>query len=236
MAVASLPAGLDALAVVLARGGELPAGAEEAVAEAGGAVLVAGDGAEQAAAAAGRAVAVRVLVLRDRVRAAAGRLAARLAPAAGRGAADRAAGLGGRARPGAPAGRAARPAAAGRRRAASLVAGGPGVAAQLCRLDDRIVLPVQVPGPAVVTLAPGTGVIGPPLPGPAVVAPLGLPAGPGDQSGDADQPGAADPDVLAVIPPTRRRWTWPRRRMCSAAARAWRPGWTRGPPGPCSSC
>jgi electron transfer flavoprotein alpha subunit len=200
-AVASLPAGLDALAVVLARGGELPAGAAEAVTEAGGAVLVAGDGAEQAAAAAGRAAAARVWFCETGSGLRPGLLAARLAPALaavplivlpatadGRDLAPRLAA------------RLGRPLLAGAC-AASLVAGGPGVATQLCRLDDRIVLPVQVPGPAVVTLAPGTGIIGPPLPGPAVVAPLGLPAGPGDQPGDADQPGAADPHVLAVIPP-----------------------------------
>ena len=70
---------------------------------------------------------------------------------------------------------------------ASLVAGGAGVAAQLCRLDDRIVLPVQVAGPAVVTLAPGTGIIGPPPPGPAVVAPLGLPARPGTSPGQTSR-------------------------------------------------
>ena len=200
-AVASLPAGLDALAVVLARGGELPAGAAEAVTEAGGAVLVIGDGAEQAAGAACPAVARQAWFCETGAGLRPGGLAARLAPvlaavplvvlpatADGRDLAPRLAA------------RLGRPLLAGAC-AASLVAGGPGVAAQLCRLDDRIVLPVQVPGPAVVTLAPGTGIIGPPLPGPAVVAPLGLPAGPGDQPGDADQPGAADPHVLAVIPP-----------------------------------
>jgi electron transfer flavoprotein alpha subunit len=200
-AVAGLPAGLDALAVVLARVGELPAGAAEAVTEAGGAVLVAGDGAERAAEAAGRAVAARVWFCETGPGLQPGLLAARLAPvlaavplivlpatADGRDLAPRLAA------------RLGRPLLAGACEA-SLVAGGPGVAAQLCRLDDRIVLPVQVPGPAVVTLAPGTGVIGPPPPGPAVVAPLSLPAGPGDQHGGADHPGAADPRVLAVAYP-----------------------------------
>lgn len=214
---AGLPAGLDALAVVLARGGELPAGAAEAVTEAGGAVLVAGDGAEQAAAAAGRAVAMRVWFCETGPGLRPGLLAARLAPvlaavplivlpaiADGRDLAPRLAA------------RLGRPLLAGACQA-SLAAGGSGVAAQLCRLDDRIVLPVQVAGPAVVTLAPGTGIIGPPPPGPAVVAPLSLPgpadraepadqggrrpAGPGDQSWDAGQPWVADPRVLAVINP-----------------------------------
>jgi len=192
-----LPAGLDALAVVLARGGELPAGAAEAAAEAGGAVLVAGDGAEQAAEAAGRDAAARVWFCETGPGLQPGFLAARLAPvlaavplivlpatADGRDLAPRlAAQLG-------------RPLLAGAC-AASLAAGGSGVAAQLCRLDDRIVLPVQVAGPAVVTLAPGTGIIGPPPPGPAEVVRLSLPGG---QPG-ADQPWVADPRVLAVVSP-----------------------------------
>ena len=79
-AATGLPDGLDALAVVLARGGELPAGAAEAVTEAGGAVLVTGDGAEQAAEAAGRAVAARVWFCETGPGLRPGALAARLAP------------------------------------------------------------------------------------------------------------------------------------------------------------
>jgi electron transfer flavoprotein alpha subunit len=200
VALTSLPAGLDALAVVLARGGELPAGAAEAVTEAGGAVLVIGDGAEQAAGAACPAVARQAWFCETGAGLRPGGLAARLAPALaavplivlsatadGRDLAPRLAA------------RLGRPLLAGACEA-GLVAGGSGVAAQLCRLDDRIVLPVQVAGPAVVTLAPGTGIIGPPPPGPAVVAPLTLPAGPGDQPG-ADQPWLADARVLAVADP-----------------------------------
>lgn len=196
-----MPDGLDALAVVLARGGELPPGAAEAVTEAGGAVLVIGDGAEQAAGAACPAVARQAWFCETGAGLRPGGLAARLAPvlaavplvvlpatADGRDLAPRLAA------------RLGRPLLAGAC-AASLVAGGAGVAAQLCRLDDRIVLPVQVPGPAVVTLAPGTGIIGPPPPGPAVVARLSLPAGPGNEPGDADHPEGADPRVLAVDDP-----------------------------------
>jgi electron transfer flavoprotein alpha subunit len=196
-----LSAGLDAVAVVLARGGELPPGAAEAVTEAAGAVLVTGDGAGQAAEAAGRAMARQAWFCETGPGLRPGALAERLAPvlaavplvvlpatADGRDLAPRLAA------------RLGRPLLAGACEA-SLAAGGSGVTARLCRLDDRIVLPVQVPGPAVVTLAAGTGIIGPPPPGPAAVARLSLPAGPGDQSGDADQPGAADPRVLAVIPP-----------------------------------
>jgi electron transfer flavoprotein alpha subunit len=200
-AEAGLPPGLDAVAVVLARGGELPPGAAEAVTEAGGAVLVTGDGAEQAAGAAARAVARQAWYCETGPGLRPAALAARLAPvlaavplivlpasADGRDLAPRLAA------------RLGRPLLAGAC-AASLAAGGRGVSAELCRLDDRIVLPVQVPGPAVVTLAPGTGIIGPPPPGPALLARLSLPAGAGDEPGDAGHPGAADPRVLAVADP-----------------------------------
>jgi electron transfer flavoprotein alpha subunit len=213
--VAGLPAGLDALALVLARAGELPAGAAEAVTEAGGAVLVTGDGAEQAAAAAGRSVAGRAWFCETGAGLQPGWLAARLAPvlaavplivlpatADGRDLAPRLAA------------RLGRPLLAGACQA-SLAGDGPGVAAQLCRLDDRVVLPVRVPGPAVVTLAPGTGIIGPPPARPAVPVRLSLPgpAGRGGSAGEtglapggsedevADQPWGADPRVLAVACP-----------------------------------
>ena len=215
-AATGLPDGLDALAVVLARGGELPPGAAEAVTEAGGAVLVTGDGAQEAAEAAGRSVARQAWFCETGPGLRPGLLAARLAPvlaavplivlpatADGRDLAPRLAA------------RLGRPLLAGACQA-SLVAGGAGVAAQLCRLDDRVVLPVEVLGPAVVTLAPGTGIVGPAGPAPAVVAGVSLPgpaegagsagqagpvpAGPGDQPG-ADQPWVADPRVLAVINP-----------------------------------
>ena len=45
----TIPADIRVLAVVVVRDGELPAGAEETVAEAGGAALVVGPGAGQAA-------------------------------------------------------------------------------------------------------------------------------------------------------------------------------------------
>ena len=201
-AVASLPDGLDALAVVLARGGELPAGAAEAVTEAGGAVLVAGDGAEQAAARlAGRAPR-RAWFCETGSGLRPGRAGGAAGPGAGRGAADRAAGLrrtGGTWRPAWPRGSAgrcwpgpARPAWSRAGRVSRLSCAG---------WTTGSSLPVQVAGPAVVTLAPGTGIIGPPLAGPG----RGGPAGPsgvarGPVRG-ADQPGAADPQVLAVIDP-----------------------------------
>jgi electron transfer flavoprotein alpha subunit len=185
---------LTALAIVLGRDGELPPGATEAVTEADGAVLVLGDGAEKAARAAAP-VARRVWFCDTGPGLRPGGLAARLAPvvaavpllvlpatADGRDLAPRLAA------------RLGRPLLAGACRA-SLVPGG-GVTAGLCRLDDRIVLPVRVPGPAVVTMAPGTGIVGPPRPGPAEVAGISLPG-----SGDADQLEAGDPRVLAVVAP-----------------------------------
>ena len=45
----TMPANIPALAVIVVRDGELPAGADETVAEAGGAALVLGSGTRQAA-------------------------------------------------------------------------------------------------------------------------------------------------------------------------------------------
>ena len=50
----TMPANIPAVAVIVVRDGELPVGADETVAEAGGAVLVLGSGTRQAAAAARR--------------------------------------------------------------------------------------------------------------------------------------------------------------------------------------
>jgi len=216
---AALPGDLAALAVVLARGGELPPGAAEAVTEAGGALLVTGDGAEQAArVAADQAGARLAWYCETGIGLQPGGLAARLAPvlagvpliilpgtADGRDLAPRLAA------------RLGRPLLAGACQASLVtgVAGGIGVTAQLCRLDDRVVLPVQVTGPAMVTLAPGTGIIGPPPGRPAVVVRLSLPgsagrAGPGGASGlasggsageAADQAVPADPRITAVTSP-----------------------------------
>jgi electron transfer flavoprotein alpha subunit len=184
------PGDRDALAVVFARAGELPSDAADVISEAGGAVLVVGDGAARAAGAAGVAPAGASAVwwcdtgagLRP------GELAARLAPvlapvplvilpgtADGRDLAPRLA-----ARLGRPLlARAAR---------AEVTAGG--VRADLCRLDGEVVVPAEAAGPAVVTLEPGTGGFTP-ADAPATVGELSLPAaGP-----------AADPEVLAVLAP-----------------------------------
>ncbi len=178
--------GLDALAVILARAGELPPDAGEVVTEAGGHVLVLGDGAATAAAA---AVATRVWWCDTGLGLRPGQLASRLGPlvapipllvlpgtADGRDLAPRLAAVLGR------------PLLAHACRAAATATG---VRAELCRLDGRIAVPVEVEGPAVVTLAPGTGTIAA-LGGPAAVAPVALP-GPADD--------VTDVTVLEVIEP-----------------------------------
>jgi electron transfer flavoprotein alpha subunit len=149
--------GLGALAVVVARGGELPPGAAEAVTEAGGSVLVIGDG---AAAAADAAVAAgRTWYCETGTGLQPGVLARRLAPVVG------AVPL--LVLPGSPDGRDLAPrlaAALGRpllANACRAVRTETGILADLCRLDDRVVIPAETAGPAVVTIAPGTGVIGP---------------------------------------------------------------------------
>jgi electron transfer flavoprotein alpha subunit len=147
----------EALAVVVARAGELPPGALEAVTEAGGRVLVVGDGAAQAARAAGPASEAWCCDTGPGLRP--GRLARQLGPLL--------AGIGLLILPGTADGRdlaprlaaeLARPLLANASRAARTAAGG--VRADLARLDDRIVIPAETDGPAVVTLAPGAGVIG----------------------------------------------------------------------------
>jgi len=181
---------LDALAVVFARAGELPPGSLEAAAEAGGSLLAVGDGA-QAAAGAARS-ARRAWWCDTGPGLQPGRLAARLAPLL--------AGIPLLVLPGTPDGRDLAPrlaAALGRpllANACRAVATATGVRADLCRLDDRIVLPADCAGPAVVTLAPGTGTIAAPF-YPVTVEPIALPgdAVPGDAvPGDA-VPGDAVP-------------------------------------------
>jgi electron transfer flavoprotein alpha subunit len=198
--VTALP-GLGALAVVLARSGELPPDAAEVITEAGGHVLVIGDGAADAAAA---APATRAWCCDTGPGLQPGQLARRLGPlvahipllvlpgtADGRDLAPRlAAGLG-------------RPLLANACRA---VAAATGVRAELCRLDDRIVIPAEADGPAVVTLAPGTGTIGAFGP-PADVVPVARPDPDGDApdgdapDGDTPDRAAADVTVLDVLEP-----------------------------------
>jgi len=191
---------LDALAVVYARAGELPPGALEAAAEAGGSVLVVGDGA-QAAAGAARS-AQRAWWCDTGPGLQPGRLAARLAPLL--------AGIPLLVLPGTPDGRdlaprlaacLGRPLLAGACRAEITAAG---VRADLCRLDDRVVLPADCDGPAVVTLAPGTGAIAAITASsyPVAVEPIALPGGAVPEGavpgGAVPSPGDAGPDVMLL--------------------------------------
>jgi electron transfer flavoprotein alpha subunit len=199
--------------VVVARSGELPPGALEAITEASGAVLVTGDGAQAAAGtlatgtlAVGTGAVGTGVVGTGATGTGAGpatrawwcdtgpglrpaALAAQLSPVL--------AGVALLVLPGNPDGRdlaprlaAAldRPLLAGACRAEA--AGGT-VRAELCRLDDRIIIPAEADGPVVVTLAPGTGTIGSAA-GPVTVTELALPAPPA---------GLADVTVLDVLEP-----------------------------------
>jgi electron transfer flavoprotein alpha subunit len=190
------------VAVVLVRDGRVPAGAHQAVAEAGGAAIVIGSGTE---------VGAQALVGADRVRWAEtgpglvpGRLARWLAPALttvplvilpaspdGRDLAPRlAAELG-------------RPLVA---RATSIEHGvtvGPDGARRLrtvvARLDDRVQVDVVVDGPAIVTLVPGGH-----LPAPTGQAPMVEPLDPTTIIVEATGPDAMwprDPEVLGVLEP-----------------------------------
>ena len=166
------------MAVVVARDGRLPAGADEAVAEAAGG----GPGASAPApeeAAAALVGAGRGLVGADRERSRAGRSRGRLALLLEPVAAGAPAGLARRPGSGAPAGRRPGPAAAGRRGAGRSRDQTATVRAELLRVDGRVVVPVDVPGPAVATLMPGVRSPGPsrePAPATGRTAPSEPPA------------------------------------------------------------
>jgi electron transfer flavoprotein alpha subunit len=188
-------AGGGVLAVIVARDGRLPVGAVEAVAEAGGRVVVVGDGAGAAARALPGVVHARWSDTGAAFRPAA--LAAALAPVVapealvilpaspdGRDLAPRLAAATGR------------PLVARAVTAATGAAGGPGVSATVARVDDRVLVPVETGGPAVVTLAVGGR---PPghrdhdaSPG-ALVEEVAL-----EGSGDV---APADPDLVALLEP-----------------------------------
>src|ERR1035437_10264576 len=160
--------GLDAgrpVAVVVARGGRLPVGGDEAVAEAGGLVVVVGSGTNEAA----RSLAAeRAWFGETGPGLQPGALAAALAPLLhdvplvvmpsspdGRDLAPRVAAI--LDRPFiAPAGSVSfRPGPEPDARSGNDEHGG-GVDAEVSRLDDRILVPVTVDGPAVATLVPGS--------------------------------------------------------------------------------
>jgi electron transfer flavoprotein alpha subunit len=137
---------LPALAVIVVRDGELPAGADETVAEAGGAALVLGSGAREAA---GLLDAASRVWLLERSSVAPGAVAAALAPVL----ADVPIVL----LPASPDGRDLAPrlaAVLGRPLLAGAVRCTPDEV-ELTRLDDHLSVRVAVDGPVVVTLRPG---------------------------------------------------------------------------------
>ena len=201
---------IPALAVVVARDGQLPAGADETAAAAAGAVLLAGSGTREAA---GGLTAGRRVWLLEQASFAPAALAAALAPLLS--------GVDMVLLPASPDGRDLAPrlaAALGR----ALLAGAARCApdeVELTRLDDRLALRVAVDGPVVVTLWPGRA--GRPAP---CRAGGDNPAA-GGRPGPAEPPGPT-PRASRCSSPSRARWTWPRRAGSWAAA----PGWS--PPGP----
>ena len=191
----------SALAVIVARNGRLPAGADEAAAEAGDALVV-GTGAEPAAGALATVRQVWWLEAAGGFRPAA--WAARLAPL-----------LHGVAlvlMPSSPDGRDLAPRLAARLDRmlvagairAEVVdlpsgAGARGVRAMVSRLDDRVLVPLEVEGPAVATLVPGSRAVGTTA-GPPRVEPLGeVPAE--ETDGSRVEADGGDPVVLAELEP-----------------------------------
>jgi electron transfer flavoprotein alpha subunit len=143
----TMPANIPAVAVIVARDGELPAGADETVAEAGGAALVLGSGTRQAA---GLLDAASRVWLLERTSVVPGAVAAALAPVLS--------GVPMVLLPGSPDGRDLAPrlaVALGRPLLAGAVRCAPDEV-ELTRLDDRLSLRVAVDGPVVVTLRPGS--------------------------------------------------------------------------------
>jgi len=194
------------VAVVVVRDGRLPVGAAEAVAEAGGRVVVVGSGAEAAACSLAGVTHARWGETGPAFRPAA--LAAVLAPVIGP---ETLVVL-----PASPDGRdlAPRLAAATDRplvaRALGAVVepgedGVPGVRASVARVDDRLLVPVDVPGPAVVTLATGgraggrTGDHGDGASPGALIEELPL-AGPGIAGATSDGP-PSDPELVELLAP-----------------------------------
>jgi electron transfer flavoprotein alpha subunit len=142
----TMPANIPALAVIVARDGELPAGAAETVAEAGGAALVLGSGTRQAA---GLLDAASRVWLLERTSVVPGAVAAALAPVLS--------GVPMVLLPASPDGRDLAPrlaVALGRVLLAGAVRCVPDEV-ELTRLDDRLSLRVAVDGPVVVTMRPG---------------------------------------------------------------------------------
>jgi electron transfer flavoprotein alpha subunit len=171
-----------ALAVLVARAGELPPGAEETVSEARGHALVLGDGAKAAASALASArhawwcdtgPGLRPGYLSALLAAPLAAVPLILLPASpdGRDLAPRLA-----ARLGRP--------LLGHAASARLLPGGRTVAAELSRIDDRLLVPAEVDVPAVATLAVGQGQVVP-AGSPGTLAELTGLLAPGATDGDA---------------------------------------------------
>jgi electron transfer flavoprotein alpha subunit len=142
----TMPADIPVLAVIVVRDGELPAGADETVAEAGGAALVLGSGTRNAA---GLLDAASRVWLLERSSVAPGAVAAALAQVL--------AGVPMVLLPASPDGRDLAPrlaAVLGRPLLAGAVRCAPDEV-ELTRLDDHLSLRVAVDGPVVATLRPG---------------------------------------------------------------------------------
>jgi electron transfer flavoprotein alpha subunit len=147
-------AGLATLAVIVVREAELPAGADEAVAEAAGYALLAGSGTREAA---DRLVAARQAWLAERPSVTPASLAAALAPVLS--------GVHTVLLPASPDGRDLAPRLAfamDRPLLAGAVRCGDGTV-DLTRLDDRLSIRVTADGPVVVTLRPGVIGTSPPV-------------------------------------------------------------------------
>jgi electron transfer flavoprotein alpha subunit len=143
----TIPAEIKLLAVVVVRDGELPAGSDEAAAEAAGAALVVGSGTSEAA---GRLDSVSQVWLLERSSVAPAALASALAQILS--------GVDMVLLPASPDGRDLAPRLAvilGRPLLAGAVRCAPDEV-ELTRLDDRLSLRVAVDGPVVVTLRPGS--------------------------------------------------------------------------------
>ncbi len=190
----TIPADVRALAVIVVRDGQLPAGADETAAEAGGAALVAGSGTGKAAD--GLAAPSRVWLL----------VVSSVAPAALAGTlAQGVAGVDMIMLPASPDGRDLAPRLAvilGRPLLAGAVRCAPGEV-EVTRLDDRLSVRVGVDGPVLVTLRPGLRGTLEPANGtkPAQVSALSLAAPPTSRdaaSRDAASRDAASRDAESV--------------------------------------
>ncbi|HEY1989431.1 MAG TPA: mycofactocin-associated electron transfer flavoprotein alpha subunit [Acidimicrobiales bacterium] len=186
------------VAVVVARDGRLPVGADEAVAEAGGQVLVVGSGTVDAAGS-----------LSAAERAWCWETGAGLQPASLSGVlVPLLAGLPLVVMPSSPDGRDLGPRLAAGLRVPFIAhavsvgvrpgSAGAGISAEVSRLDDRILIPVGVDGPAVATLVPGSRTVlpagRPAVREPEVIAPA--------MADDADPPSRpADPEIVDVLKP-----------------------------------